>query len=72
VFKPKQEWALELCRRLRHEGAEGALVISAVEAPPDVSPTGRVALLLEFSGRRCVRSMLSPGPQGSDFGLEGA
>jgi len=35
---------------LRHEGAEGALVISAVEAPPDVSPTGRAALLLEFSG----------------------
>jgi len=55
---------LELCRRLCHEGAEGALVISAVEAPPDVSPTGRVALLLEFSGGRCVRAVLSPGSQG--------
>jgi Putative sterol carrier protein len=72
VFKPTQEWALELCRRLRHEGAEGALVISAVEAPPDVSPTGRVALLLEFSGGRCVRAVLSPGSQGGDFVLEGA
>jgi len=63
---------LELCRRLRHEGAEGALVISAVEAPPDVSPTERVALLLEFSGGRCVRAVLSPGSQGGgDFVPEG-
>jgi hypothetical protein len=72
VFKPKQEWALELCRRLRHEGAEGALVISAVETPPDVSPTGRVALLLEFSGGRCVRAVPSPEPQVGDLMLEGA
>jgi len=57
---------------LRHEGAEGALVISAAEAPPDVSPTGRVAPLLEFSGGRCVRAVLSPGPQEGDFVLEGA
>ena len=71
MFKPTQEWASELCRRLRYEGAEGALVIFAVEAPPDVSPTGRVTLLLEFSGGRCVRAVLSPGPQEGDYVLEG-
>ena len=70
MFKPKQVWALELCRGLRHEGAEGALVISAVEAPPDVSPTGRVAPLLEFSGGRCVRAVLSLGLQEGDLMLE--
>ena len=63
---------MELRRRLRHEGAEGALVISAVEAPPNISPTGRVALLLKFSGGRCVRAVLSPGPQEDDLVLEGA
>jgi Putative sterol carrier protein len=72
VFKPTLEWASELCRGLRYEGAEGALVISAVEAPPAASPTGRVSLLLEFGGGRCVRAALSPEPQEGDYVLEGA
>jgi putative sterol carrier protein len=72
VFQPTQKWAAELCRGLYHEGAEGVLVVSVEEAPPDVSPTRLLTPLLEFREGRCVRAELSPEPQDGDYVLEGA
>jgi len=72
VFQPTQKWAAELCRGLYHEGAEGVLVVSAEEVPPDVLPTGLLTPLLECREGRCVRAELSPGPQDGDYVLEGA
>jgi hypothetical protein len=72
VFQPTQKWAAELCRRLYHEGAEGVLVVSAEEMPPDVLPTELLTLLLECREERCVGAELSPGPQDGDYVLKGA
>ena len=72
MFQPTQKWAAELCRGLYHEGAEGVVVVSAKEVPPDVLPTGLLMPLLECREGRCVRAELSPGPQDGDYVLEGA
>lgn len=71
MFIPTREWASSLCERVGYDEAEGVLVIKAVDAPSEVSPTGLVTLLLEFKNGRCVRSVLSHGDQDGDYVIEG-
>lgn len=71
MFKPTQGWASGLCKNLQYEGAEGVLVIRAVNAPLEISKTGVLTLLLEFVGGKCSRALLAEGDQNGDYIIEG-
>ncbi|MEZ0318489.1 MAG: SCP2 sterol-binding domain-containing protein [Pyrobaculum sp.] len=72
MFVPTNEWASSLCERVSYDEVEGVLVIKAVDAPFEVSPSGLVTLLLEFKNGKCVRPVLSYDEQDGDYVIEGA
>lgn len=72
MFRPTQNWADRLCRELSYNGAEGVMVIKAVDAPPEISPSGILTLSLEFRNGNCVRAVLAEADQDGDYVIEGS